>query len=901
MNPPTKLPLLPLHTHTSYSVLDGASGIDEYLDWCKETGATACGVTDHGWLIGALELHQKCKKAGLTSLPGCEFYVAPEKNHEFKKKPYDYYHVTAWAVNEKGYRNLIRLGSISFNETFQDGTKRVIKKVGVNKPRITFSELLEHNEGLVLGSGCLIGAINKALLQGEYDGAEKNLLRLLEVYRGRFYLEIMPHHCTHDYQRSSKTFVHNECTDFSPDGDIQRACNLRNLELAEKYKLPLLLTVDSHFVKPEQKAVQDVLLQNGDPDGWRFYNSYHMLTTAQAWDHWRAHYPGREQAFAEGVENNHQISELAKDLKISDPFHQPEIEIPQDLVTQRDALRLLIIRKINEHGRMKWGDAKYTERLAKELSVICDNGIIDFSRYFLFLEHWGRWTRDHGILSAPGRGSGAGSLLCYLLKITHLDPFELELPFERFLSLGRLKRGKFPDIDWDLGNRDPLIEELSRFYGDKFAQCSTHGTLKVKSAIKDACRVILGWNSQDPRVNDVTKTLPKSEPTGVDSIDFLRGYTDDDGEEHEGQIAINPILKKFFDDYPAVYDMVQKLLGIPRSVGRHASAYFISDKAIWESVPTCTIGDNIVTQYTAKPSEKAGLIKFDLLRVNTLLDISNCIRLVQRRLGRQDLTIEQLPMPDGRVLDVYQLPIDAAVFRDFELGKTETVFQMNTPLLTAFCKRVKPQNLRDLSAIVALVRPGPLTADTGIPMDEEKNYTMTEAFIARRDGKLDVTYVHPGLEPILKETHGVAVYQEQLQQIFSDLAGYTPEEADQIRELIAKKQKQDMERQLPEIRRKLAERGWTEAQIQVLVDLCVASASYSFNKAHSASYATVAYQCMFITRLSGGRRFYRMQKPKTFGKKVTRNRSKIFSFFLTSTGRWTLSNSETERFTRRCI
>jgi DNA polymerase-3 subunit alpha len=753
MDAPTKLQLLPLHTHTSYSVLDGASDIEEYVEWCKQNGANALGVSDHGWVIGALDLYEQCKKAGITPLPGCEFYVAPEADYQFAKKPYDYWHVTAWATSEQGYRNLIKLGSLSFTEKLPDGRKRVVKKVGSDKPRITLDELFQFHEGLVIGSGCLIGSINKALLQGEHSGAERNLLRLFDAFRGRMFIELMPHHCTHDFHRPSKSFVRNECNDFAKDGDIQKACNLKNIELSQKYKIPLLMTVDSHFVKPESKAVQDVLLQNGDPDGWRFHNSYHMVTTQQAWDHWRTTYgsgPDQAKLFAEAVENNHVIAEMAKGLSIKDSYHQPTIELPVDIqsspLSEAEKHKVLILRKVEEHGRMKWDDPKYVTRLQTELSVICNNGIIDFASYFLFLEHWGEWTRAHSILSAPGRGSGAGSLLCYLLKITHLNPFMYNLPFERFLSMGRLKRGKFPDIDWDLGQRDILIAKLQETYGDKFAQCSTHGTLKIKSAIKDACRVILSWNGQDSRVDAVTKTIPNT-PTGVADEDFLMGYTDGDGHIHEGHLDQNPILKKFFDDHQDVFQMVLKLLGIPRSVGRHASAYFISDRPIWESVPTCNINGNVVTQYTAVPSEKAGLIKFDLLRINTLADIAGCVRLVQQRLGYKvwtkrftfnkeqfeiwqgDLGVDQLPMTDGRILDLYDLPEDQSVFAQFDQGNTETVFQMNTPLLTAFAKRIRPRSIQDLSAIVALVRPGPLTAKI-----EDGVTTMTEAYIGRRSG-----------------------------------------------------------------------------------------------------------------------------------------------------------------------
>lgn len=867
MKSPTDLPLIALHAHTVYSVLDGVSTIDEYVDWSKNVGAPALGITDHGFMIGLMELVEKCGKAGLTPLPGVEFYVVPDKDYSFAKKPYSYYHLTVWAINEIGYRNLLKLGSVSFSESFEDGTKRVVKKVGVDKPRITFDEILRYNEGLVLASGCLVGSVNKALLQGEHDGAEKNLLRLLEVFRGRFYLELMPHPCTHDFDRKTKSFVRNECTDFSPDGDIQKACNLKNIELSQKHKLPLLLTVDSHFVHAEQKATQDVLLQNGDPSGWRFHQAYKMFKTDEAWEYWKNNIgSGKEDVarFVESVENNHAIASLAKGFKITDPFHQPEISIPTDIrsvaKSESEQLKLLLLRKIEENGRMIWNDKKYAARLQKEMAIICDNGIIDFSRYFLFLEHWCRWTRDHSILSAPGRGSSAGSLLCYLLKITHLNPFDLNLPFERFFSMGRLKRNKFPDIDWDMSQRDILIAKLSDVYGDKFAQCSTHGTLHVKSAIKDACRVLLGWNSQDERVEKITKTIPMT-PTGVKAKDFLIGY-EVDGIHHEGHLETNPVLREFFEEHPEIQDMVLRLLGIPRNVGRHASSYFISDRPIWESVPTCDIGGNVVTQYTAVPSEKAGLIKFDLLRVNTLSDISGCVRLVQQRLGhkvsrerltiagenfdlwRGDLAVEQVPMPDGRILDIYNLPHDEDVYKDFESGDTETIFQMNTPLLTAFCKRIRPRSLRDLSALVSLVRPGPLTA-----LIEDGKTTMTEAYISRRDGDSPVTYVHPGLEPILKDTYGIAVYQEELQQIFSELAGYSPEEADQIRELIAKKKKQDMEKTLPEIRSRLKDRGWTDDQTQVLINLCISSASYSFNCVDGSQQILTAYGYMPMSQV----------------------------------------------------
>lgn len=908
---PTDKQLCPLHSHTVYSVLDGASDIDEYVQWCKNNGAPGLAVTDHGWMIGALEVHHKAQKAGLVGIPGVEFYVAPEASYKFKGKAYDYYHITAWAVNEVGYRNLMKLGALSFDngeiQTVRavkkdhqwlnvDGFhKRVVKKFGQSKPRITFDELLENSEGLVIGSGCLIGAINKALLSGEKDGAERNLLRLLDVFRGRMFVEIMPHNCTHDWNRETKTFEPNECTDFAPDGDMQKACNLENIEMARKNKLPLIMTIDSHFVRPDQKPLQDMLLQNGEEDGWHFYNSYHMMTTEEAWQHWRDHYGNSKEmamVFAEAVENNHQIVDLAKSLSISDPYHLPKIEIPAEIQSgnKKEDLKVMLLSAIEKHGRMKWEDPEWVARLDREMSVICDNSEQDFSEYFLFLERWAEWTRDHSILSAPGRGSGAGSLLCYLLKITHLDPFRFKLPFERFLSPGRIKRKKWPDIDWDMGDRGPLLAKLSEHYGDKFAQCSTHGKLKIKSSVKDAHRILairplereyalaptsakdkIAKRIEQERIDveEVTKSI-KNTPQGVDDKDFLMGYVDQDGTFHDGHLEQNDVLRSFFDKFsdedPAkdMKSIVLQMLGVPRSVGRHASAYFVSDEPIWHSVPTCNVSGHVCTQYTTESdnnfAEKAGLIKFDFLGVNTLLDISNCIRMVQKAYGyktwqekttingeefiiwRGELPVDKVPSPDGsQILEVYNLPESEIVFKEISARNTSSLFQISTPLLTDFCEKVRPDKIDDLSAIVALCRPGPLDA-----IIEDGETTMSDAYILRRHNEMPVKYVHPGMEEILKDTYGVAVYQEQLQQMFQDLAGYSAEEADYVRELVGKKKKQDMEKILPDLRQRLEERGWQDGQIQVFINLCISSARYSFNRAHSASYGYVAYMSAYL-------------------------------------------------------
>jgi DNA polymerase-3 subunit alpha len=885
---PVKTRLSPLHCHSVYSTLDGASSVDDYIAWCKKHGAPGLALTDHGLQIGLLELYVKAKKAGVSPIPGCEFYVAFDKGHEFVSKRKDYAHITVWAVSEAGYRNLIKLGSMSWQDDTLPGWikekgKTVYKSVDKprvlrmwggkqQKPRITLDELFAHNEGLVIGSGCLIGLLSNSVLDGNINQAERYLARLLEVFKGRLFMEVFPHVCDHDFNRESKRFEANECTDISPDGDAQRTANLVNIALAQANNVPLLMTIDSHFTTPDMKKIQDILLSQGEEGGWTFYNSYHMMTTEEAWAFWSSVYGDDKEnrlIFAEAVENNDALVEMAKGLEISDQYRQPTPDIPIEIQGQgseADQIKATLLKWVDHHGRMRWDDDKYVDRLMMEIRVICDNGVENLGPYFLFLEKECRWAAEHSILSAPGRGSGAGSLLCYLLKITHLDPFKFDLPFERFLSQARVNRGKFPDIDWDLSNRDLLVAHLREELGDLMAQCSTVITLKVRSAIKDACSGLLGWKKNDPRLEAVTKTV-ENEPMGVASKDFLLGYKDADGVFHDGHLLENPVLGDFFKKYPEVQEAVMQLLGIPRSISRHASAYLISNAPISDSVPTMTISGVLCTQYNSNAAfnavEKAGLIKFDLLRVNTLDDISSCIRMVQKKMGYRvdevrlkfageehrttlgDLRIDQLPMPDGSILDVYDLPDDPHVFRDLSDGRTETVFQMNSPLMTGFTKRIKPKTQMDLSHIVALVRPGPLEAQVGESYNG-KPLTMTEAFIHRRDGDIPIAYAHPDMEPLLKDTYGTAVYQEQLQAMFSALAGYSLEEADELREILAKKKKQELERRLPELRLRLEERGWSREQVEVFVSLCIASSAYSFNRAHSASYGAVAYMCAFL-------------------------------------------------------
>jgi DNA polymerase-3 subunit alpha len=758
---PTTYPFLPLRVITQYSILRGASSIEDYIGWAKANGCGTIGITDFGFATGALELYTKAKENKLAPVPGMIVHVADRSGH---------YDLTLWATTDKGYRNLLWISSQGFSKTLIDNKVRAENTKHGLIPRVTFEELITHLEGIAVGTGNYEGPLGR---MGRVDA--ESMLQALRDAADVLFVELVPRPYTHAYDGDAGGFV--ELT----GGDLQKKSNQIGLILAEELQLPLMLSQDGFYAKPEARAVQDVLLQNLDPtSGSRVHQPHHCMTTQEAWDAWESMHPGKGAEFTQAILGGHLLANMAADLSIQDSYHLPEIELPEDIrtmeVSDGEKYKTYILRQIEKHGRMNWEDPKWTDRLAMEMNVICDNGSLDFSRYFLFLEYWAQWTRDNSILSGAGRGSGAGSLLCYLLKITHLDPFKFDLPFERFLSEGRIIRGKYPDIDWDMGYRDPLLAKLEETYQDKFAQASTHGRLRIKNAIKNGVRILLDWSGTDERVEAVTKDIENT-PTGVDDKDFLLGYTDRDGVEHEAELDKHPALKTFFEEYPQVYEMVLDLLGKPASIGRHASAYLISDRPIHESVPTCMIGSHTCTQYTAPPIgfnavEKAGLVKFDLLTVNTLLDVANAIRMVQGRHGHKvwkeklklngreyevwkgDLSPELLPK-DGQLLDIYNLPEDASVYYMIGEGDTASLFQVSTPLMTTFTKRIKPTTIFHMSDLVAIIRSGPLEAKI-----EDGKTTMTEAYVQRKRGEMKITYAHPEMEPILKSTYGVACLPE---------------------------------------------------------------------------------------------------------------------------------------------
>ena len=644
------------------------------------------------------------------------------------------------------------------------------------------------------------------------------------------------------FRQTEKTFAGIECTPLVPTGNLQRHANEGVMRIARSLGKPLLLTLDAHFVRPEQKFMQDILLKQDGKTGWHFHNTYAQYSMEEAWELWQRLHPGladMSRNFAQAVEANSEFVSRVEPITLTKQYHLPPVEFPAEIRSTDDdwdtKLTNYTLNLVAGYGRFPAREhpdhATYVARLREELAVIARNGTVNFLPYFITLsEEVCKQARARGILMSPGRGSAAGCLLAYLLKITHLDPIKWSLSFARFLSMGRINRGKFPDIDMDFGDAGAVTAMLKEKFGDRFARICTTNTLKPKNAIRDVSRVLLNTQTNAAaasRVDAVAKSL-SNVPQGMsDMQNWLYGWQDEEGA-HAGELDINPLLANFFSNEPDVARGVTEVLGIPRSLGRHASAYCLSDTPICDELPMCVINEEICTQYTMGPVEALGFLKIDFLGLNTLKDISGALAQIKARHG---MDIDIYSLPDG----------DPATMAAFQQGRNETVFQFNAAIGIDLCKRARPTNINDLSDITAAGRPGTMYA----LMDDGKT-TLIDAWLKRRAGKELPRYIHPSMEDALKSTLGVALYQEQVMAMFQQCCGFSEERADEIREFIGKKKKDRMDAILPEIRSVLRERGWSPAQSESFISLCVASSSYSFNRSHSAAYAYLGYVCQFL-------------------------------------------------------
>lgn len=834
-----------LHVHSMYGMVESVPAVEDWAEWCVKTKTPGFSVVDHGNAISIygmtkLKSQKDKNKAPLypdvIGVPGSGLYLSLDLTSD------TLYPVNAWATSNEGYFNLMKLSSMGF--------QNVIEVDGISRPRLTKDQFKQYSAGIVFGTADVYGAVGDLIAAGNEDKAEEAFKNYVSLFKDKLLVEFMPVSVRVTFS-SKKGFQPIKKNDLVKDGDLNKAYNQFLSRMVDKHNLKCIPVSGAHFIEKSDKLIQDCISRNSYESGKCYNESYHIQGVNDLFTGLK-HQLGdwlTEEMFVKWIDNTLDVIELAKAIEIKHDYHLPKIEIPAHIQAKSDdydkQTYYLALEKCMEHGRWN-NDPIYVERFKKEIDVILRNESVNFLPYFLLYEDICTFARSKDILQNIGRGSAGGSLLSYYMKIIHIDPIKNDLPFERFLSHARIRANSFPDIDCDFGDRTLIIQYLQAKYGLGFAQICTFQKMKTKNAIKDAMFALYGTNREEPNLKAICELIPDS-PQGVDEYDFLYGYTDKEDTYHPGVVEIYPDVQQFFAMYPAVEEMVKRLIGIVRGVGRHASAYVISTLDLAnERVPTMQMydkntGENLtVTQFEAPMCEGSGLVKADILGVTTIDAVSECMRLIKERTG-----LDFKEEDDKGVALIYRLPEENSVYRDFYNKDTTSSFQFNTSLIKGYIQKFCPTEREHLSAMTAMCRPGTLDAEfTNDEIALEDGVSAAQYYMDVRNGNRRLSYLHPDLA--ICTSNGVFVYQEEVMKFLVEIAGYTLEEADQIRSAISKKKHEVMMATFDRIREATAKRGWTLEQANTICNQIMAFSRYSFNKAHSRCYSELGYITMYL-------------------------------------------------------
>ncbi len=755
-----------LHNHSEYSLLDGACKVDQLLQRAVEFDMPAIALTDHGALFGVIDFYESAHKYGVKPVVGCESYICKnrfEKTGSGIGRGEYAHHLLLLAKNETGYRNLIKISSTGYTEGFY------------YRPRIDHDFLEHHREGLVLTSGCMSSEIPTLLLNDDEVGAWERAKLYKDLFGDDFYIEIQ----RHGMEEESKL-------------------NPRLMNLARKLGAKLVATNDTHYLRSEHAEAHDVLLCIGtaanltDANRMRFDCNEFYLKSPEEMQRLFADCP-------EALLTTREITDKC-DLQLDFSKHYlPHFPLPDG---ETDAMEYL--SRLSRSGlarRYASVTPALSERLQYELNMIEK---MDFAGYFLIVADFIQYARSIGVAVGPGRGSAAGSLVCYALEITDLDPIRFELYFERFLNPERVS---LPDIDIDFQDdgRDKIIEYVKQKYGaDSVTQIITFGRMKARQAVRDVGRV-LGVPYGD--VDKLAKKIPEGLKVNLENA------TDNNPD-------LVAMLKER-EDYRKLWEISQVLEGTSRHASTHAAGVVITPGPLSDYIPLFKQQDNsVTTQYDMNVVERIGLLKMDFLGLRTLSVIAEALRLLQMRGITVDLKA---------ILEEY----DEETYDLLGSGNTTSVFQLEGAKMREWLTKLKPTCIDDIIAMVALYRPG--------PMD------MIGDFVRRRHGQEKITYLHPSLEPALNSTYGIFVYQEQVMRIARDVAGFSLGKADMLRRAMGKKKVSEMARMRTEFvegceqHSKIAKRLATQ-----IFELVEKFAEYGFNKAHAACYGVLAYQTAYL-------------------------------------------------------
>jgi DNA polymerase-3 subunit alpha len=763
------------------------------VEYVKTMGMEACAITDHGTLSGAIDFYKEALSSGIKPIIGIETYVASRK-HTDKEAGKDkaYYHLILLAMNNTGYQNLMKLSTIANLEGYY------------YKPRIDRDLLEKYSEGLIVLSGCIGGEVADALRQGQVEQAEEIAKWYKSVFSDRYYIELQDHgHPEHPHAWSE-----------------QVAVNEQLISLAKKLDIECVITSDSHYLRHEDQNAHEILLcvQTGsflDEDSRMSLKDFelHMPEPQQIISRW-------ENTFPEAVKNTKVIADRCNVSIELGKILIPEFPLPEG-VTEKAYLDDSVYRGL----ALRYTDAKDKKvasasideikkllpedvliRAEFELQIIDQMG---FNGYFLIIADFMNWGKGQGIVFGPGRGSAAGSIIAYSLKITELDPLEYDLLFERFLNPDRIS---MPDVDIDIQDtrRDEVIQYCVDKYGDdRVANIVTFGTMAARNAVRDVARVLRVPYADADRLS---KMIPP--PIQGRHIPLAVSIKKDAGLKNEYEN--NPTAKE-------VFDLAITLEGTIRSHGVHAAGVVIAPDDIVKFVPLEKAQKGVIsTQYSMNPVEELGLLKMDFLGLSNLTTINNALRIIKKVHG-VEIPIDQLPMDDKKTYELLQR------------GDTTGVFQLESAGMKRYLKELKPTEFSDIIAMCALYRPGPLTAG------------LTDSFVKRKNGLEKVEVVHAKFQDALGSTFGVLVYQEQVMRISKDVCGFSGGDADTLRKAIGKKKRDVMLK----MQKKFIDGGEKHSGVprpvmQKFWDDLMGFADYAFNKSHSACYALIAYQTAYL-------------------------------------------------------
>ncbi len=765
-----------LHVHTQYSLLDGAIRLGDMLDKCKEFGMDSVAITDHGAMYGALEFYTKAKKAGIKPIVGSELYVAPTSRTERKKiDGQTAYHIVLLAMNKTGYQNLMQMASIAQAEGYY------------YRPRVDMEVLREYNEGLIALTACLHGQVPFLIMNDDMPGARKKAKELYDIFGDRLYFELQENGI-----------------------EEQTPVNEGLIELSKEMGIKLVATNDCHYLTREEAHAHDVLLciQTGktvnDPGRFRFANDEFYFKSPEV----------MKKAFSycpESITNTQEIADRCNlDLNFDD-YYFPNFPVPEG-----ETLSTMFTKACWDGLADRFEEMKalgtyeedtekiYNDRLNMEIDVINTMG---FPGYFLIVADFIVWAKDHDIPVGPGRGSGAGSLAAYAMKVTNIDPIPYGLIFERFLNIERKSMPDF-DIDFCQYRRGEVIDYVRHKYGGAahVAQIITYGSMKARGVINDVGRA-LGMPFGE--VSRIAKLIPEEMKMTIKKA-----------------LDVEPELKEAADNDPQISELLnvsQSLEGLARHTSVHAAGVVISPEPMTHYLPTCRgkEEDERVTQYDMKHTEMTGLIKFDFLGLKTLTVIDKAVKNVKMD-KNIPLNIDTIPMDDQKTFDL--------LCRGDALG----VFQLESDGMRELLVKMAPEVFSDLIALVALYRPGPL--DSG----------MVDTFVETKHGRKEAEYPLPQIKDVLEETYGVIVYQEQVMKIANILASYSLGDADILRRAMGKKVPEVMAEEKVKFMAGAKKNEIDLEKAEYVFDLMALFAGYGFNKSHSAAYALVSYQTAYL-------------------------------------------------------